>query len=542
MDKEFKVSGKENVLGRLRNIFAKMKKRLGKQGEAQPGKTKYIKCKGEFVKLSTYIKEHDKVTKADKDGKIVKINKKISVINNISKIKDKKIRNLLLKTFKKNAKIYFISDNKKWHGKGGMPFCKGDDSERFCRDSDRGVIRKLFNSSESDRGRGRGREREYDRGREYDRVRVPDLGRSRDSRSGSERDRISYWQEPIDKISIQLSFDKENLVRVMEQINNLYYRVQIIGDSKSFVIRPCIKYTENDKIIINFYFSIEGDERWAMGDHRKWVELPIHVTLFFSVTKEGNEYISRHIHITSETDRLANYSIKTKNLEIKGNKTHTYLLANNIPGLLEILRLKGKDIFDDWKYIKGSDTDPNPDIYKCPHYGVWANVNPVIIQTVLKNILSDDDKNLIHKGIQSLYRIIFDIFYILTPDDRENCSKMWYICNNEPTMSQIMTTAHQDDIYRLFTRLYGSEYPYFRDNDNIIFTVEKSKNEKEISILDITGNLIRTATISGNNKTSRSLGVPDSSLNRHTPGYTFGHTPGHTPGHTLGYTPVFYHR
>ena len=155
MDKEFKVSGKEIVLGRLRNIFAKMKKKLGKQGGAQPGKTKYIKCKGEFVKLSTYIKEHDKAVKdANKAGRMVKINKKISVIDNVSKIKDKKIRNLLLKTFKKNAKIYFISDNKKWHGKGGGVFCKdSEELQGFCRDSDRGVKLSIFIDRGHDRDR-----------------------------------------------------------------------------------------------------------------------------------------------------------------------------------------------------------------------------------------------------------------------------------------------------------------------------------------------------------------------------------------------------
>jgi hypothetical protein len=119
MDKVFKVSGREDVLGRLRNIYVRMTKKIG---VPQQGKTKYIKCKGEFVRLTTYIKENAKPAARVKPvdvGKTVKISKRVSVIANISKIKDIRTRKLLEKTFKKNAKIYFIKDNKRWAGSDG---------------------------------------------------------------------------------------------------------------------------------------------------------------------------------------------------------------------------------------------------------------------------------------------------------------------------------------------------------------------------------------------------------------------------------------
>jgi hypothetical protein len=560
MDKEFKVLGKEDVLGRLRNIYGKMKKRVGKQDKQLLGKTKYIKCKGEFVKLSTYIKEHAKSVKdANKAGRMIKINKKISVINNISKIKDKKIRNLLLKTFKKNAKIYFISDNKKWYGKGGGVFCKDDREEKqgFCRDSDKGVKRSIFSGRVSDR----------------------DPVRDRDRYHARVSERLN--EEDIDAISIQLS-NKDNLDIFMGKINNLYYSVKIKEDNKSFVIRPFIKYTKNDKIIINFYFSIEKDTRWEdwknletlweslsilkdrenIWGGRKWIELPIHVTLFFSVTKEGDNYISRHIHITSETNKLAIYDIKTQNLKIKENKTHTYLLANNIEELLKILEDKGKDIFGDW--IKGSNTGNHTDLtdhrlYKCPHNveyngeynSEWSSVPPKILEkSDLGHGIINDDKTLIFKGIQSLDRIIFDIFRILTTDNVESCSKLWYACKDVST-DQDMLTTDRSEIYSIFIRKHEFNY---RINDDISFKVEDpSKNKNKIDILNITGDSIRKATISQDTRTSRSLGVTDSSRSpashmpaSHMPAshmppiYMSTSSHGRTPGHTFGHLSALY--
>jgi hypothetical protein len=74
------------------------------------GKTRYIKYKREFIKLSTFIKEHyNKKTK-----KHINYEKKpnVAVINNINDIKDKKIRALFKRTFKKNAKIYIYTSKK----------------------------------------------------------------------------------------------------------------------------------------------------------------------------------------------------------------------------------------------------------------------------------------------------------------------------------------------------------------------------------------------------------------------------------------------
>jgi len=318
MDKEFKVSGKEIVLGRLRNIFAKMKKRLGKQGGAQPGKTKYIKCKGEFVKLSTYIKEHDKVNKADKDGKIVKINKKISVINNISKIKDKKIRNLLLKTFKKNAKIYFISDNKKWHGKGGVYT---------------GFFDKDVKTEKIDNGTDRG----------------------------------NYFVSPR-QLLIQLNYDdKVDAIishilllglntDLFQNINNIIYTIKL-DDINHAIIRPSIVFTPNKHFYIYFYIYIDD----------KWIHIPIHITLFLydmvkSIPDNKLKFRTGFIHITSNSNIIPFFE----------NKNHLYLHGSNFSELAKIMGKHGNDMFENCGYdtVVSTDTELyeyNPNETK----GVW---------------------------------------------------------------------------------------------------------------------------------------------------------------------------
>jgi hypothetical protein len=101
----FKLQGIEYICGKNRNIYFKMNK-----NNAALGKTRYIKYKRVFIKLSTFIKEHyNKKTK-----KYINYEKKpnVAVINDINNIKDKKIRALFKRTFKKNAKIYIYTSKK----------------------------------------------------------------------------------------------------------------------------------------------------------------------------------------------------------------------------------------------------------------------------------------------------------------------------------------------------------------------------------------------------------------------------------------------
>jgi len=101
----FKLQGIEYICGKNRNIYFKMNK-----NNAALGKTRYIKYKSVFIKLSTFIKEHyNKKTK-----KYINYEKKpnVAVINDINNIKDKKIRALFKRTKKKNAKIYIYTSKK----------------------------------------------------------------------------------------------------------------------------------------------------------------------------------------------------------------------------------------------------------------------------------------------------------------------------------------------------------------------------------------------------------------------------------------------
>jgi hypothetical protein len=323
MDKVFKVSGREDVLGRLRNIYVRMTK---KTGVAQQGKTKYIKCKGEFVRLTTYIKEKAKPAARVKPvdaGKTVKISKRVSVIANISKIKDIRTRKLLEKTFKKNAKLYFIKDNKRWNGgssgsSGGMYRA----ARRPSRERSTGRARE--------RSTGRATRRSTSRERDYRR----NVMRNRDQPVNRGTDGSS-----IDMLSIQLH-EQEHVI--FDKICNIEYVFR-----GAIRIRPYIKFEQNRKMFIKFYWSYEG---WLHNGVREWFEMPLHISNF---TEIMNGNLSGHIHITSEATELMKYNIGVRDtLQAVGDagRTHTYLRAENIREVIQILRTHGMDIFSDWYY------------------------------------------------------------------------------------------------------------------------------------------------------------------------------------------------
>jgi hypothetical protein len=322
MDKVFKVSGREDVLGRLRNIYVRMTKKIG---VPQQGKTKYIKCKGEFVRLTTYIKENAKPAARVKPvdvGKTVKISKRVSVIANISKIKDIRTRKLLEKTFKKNAKIYFIKDNKRWAGSDG-----GSGGLTY----EGGMYRTGRASGHSrERSTGRATRRSTSRERDYRR----NVMRNRDQTVNRGTDGSS-----IDRLSVELH-EQEHVI--FDKICNIEYVFR-----GAISIRPYIKFEQNKKMFIKFYWSYEG---WLHNGVREWFEMPLHISNF---TEIMNGNLSGHIHITSEATELMKYNIGVRdNLEAVGvaGRTHTYLRAENIRQVIQILRTHGMDIFSDWYY------------------------------------------------------------------------------------------------------------------------------------------------------------------------------------------------
>jgi hypothetical protein len=378
----FKLLSKEHICGKTRNIYIKMNK-----NSSRITKTKFIKYKGDFVKLSTFLKEYYKDNKQHNNYK-----NKVTIIN-VNDIKDVKIKKL----YKKNAKIYIFTENSK---KGGGPF-----RTDVLKNGEDGITRTIISKSDDNK-----------------------------------KIKIKY-DEKIDDIIVEI----ENILNNHEFnkiINNFWYYIGLDNLKSEYVnercvIRPHIKYFNYNKIIIDFYFSIDNKE-WVDWDKlndnwdsfkidpnikrgtpyggRKWIKMPIHITLFLSVTKKqgwmGEYYISKHIHITSE--KIKNFNIKTaNNLKVINNKTHTYLIANNLDKMLDIMNEHGKNIFKDWVYDKNvSQTNSKIEILcPFPKSREWTIMNPTIKENLNFQIfLTENEKKLLCECINnSLYLIIYDI-------------------------------------------------------------------------------------------------------------------------------------
>ena len=427
MEKVFKVSGKEYVLGRLRNIYVKITK---KAGVAQQGKTKYIKCKGEFVKLTTYIKGNAKpiakapaavaiAATAAAAGKTVKISKRVSVIANISKIKDIRTRKLLEKTFKKNAKLYFIKDNNRWDGGGigGM----------YRTPSDRGARRPSRERSTGRAATGRARERSTGRAA---------TGRARERSTSLERDNRHYVMrnrdQPvnrradgtnIDDLSIELH-EQEHVM--FEKICNLEY---VFRDT--IRIRPYIKFQQNMKMFIKFYWSYDN---WVDRGTRQWFEMPLHFSNFTEIMTGD---MSGHIHITSEMKELRTYNIdKADYLEENHHtgKTHTYLRAQNLHDLTHILRTHGMDIFSDWFYDGTIGSRNIFTTYFTTRDGRWTRHNDGSF------VLGEEEQRGLCFSINNLSLILTDVFNIIGSGYLDK-NKV-YMSNGNITRSYILKRAY----------------------------------------------------------------------------------------------------
>jgi hypothetical protein len=461
----FKLLNKEHICGKTRNIYIKMNK-----NNLRITKTRFIKYKGEFIKLTTFKKEYYK----DKKKGSNYINKKnATIINNINSLKDLKIK----KFYKKNAKIYIFNKNKK---NGGGPF-KTD----VLRNSDSGIQREILSQL---------------------------------------NDNIDIKYNKIDDIIDDIDV-VENHDAIFEIVNNLWYNININGTP--FCIRPYIKYKRYEHIIIDFYFSINNSKQWENFDSltrkwpdlgiegevyggRRWIKMPVHVTLFFSVIKKPGimrpSYISKHIHITSED--IEKYNIKTENgLTIYKNKTHTYLVADNLEKVLDIMKEHGEKIFKDWVYEapRYSDRDNKIFTVNCPfpNTKTWEKPNPKILEYLnFSNNLHEFEKEAICDGINYLYLIIYDIVYNIIPTDiPSNNDGNWYDFKPYHKEQDMRTRDMHSkgmtrrDFYRVYVDEYLDERKTKENKEYIKFTYTENKKKPEVSYINKKGEVIRKSSV-----------------------------------------------
>jgi hypothetical protein len=391
----FKPQGIEYICGKNRNIYFKMNK-----NNTALGKTRYIKYKREFIKLSTFIKEHyNKKTK-----KHINYEKKpnVTIINNINDIKDKKIRDLFKRTFKKNAKIYIYTSKKL--KRGGAAF----DVDVLRNDDDvvhRRIISQDYNA----------------------RLEPTGHGTSRNNSPYPYNVKVEY-DDNVDDIILRI-FELARVPDVFQKINNIQYSIDM--DDKTYYIRPYIEFAKPyKKFIIFFYIKIDG----GSGSSEKWIKLPLHVSLFMNDMiekirvgdKDKIEGLNTgHIHITSD-DKIGNFNIGTTLDNSKGNgrtsnrgrssagvsSTHTYLIASNLQNVALIMREHGEKIFKDWYYDTNTENDT-----RTIHFTLFKPVNKrweEIRDSSPKFIeLSDMQKKSTYKCFDKLHYIIGNIFHIM---------------------------------------------------------------------------------------------------------------------------------
>jgi len=389
----FKPQGIEYICGKNRNIYFKMNK-----NNTALGKTRYIKYKREFIKLSTFIKEHyNKKTK-----KHINYEKKpnVTIINNINDIKDKKIRALFKRTFKKNAKIYIYTSKKL--KRGGAAF------NIDVRRNDDDVVHRTIISQDYNA-----------------RLEPTGHGTSRNNSPYPYNVKVEY-DDNVDDIILRI-FELARVPNVFQKINNIQYSIDM--DDKTYYIRPYIEFAKPyKKFIIFFYIKIDG----GSGSSEKWIKLPLHVSLFMNDMIEkirvgDKDKIERlntgHIHITSD-DKIGNFNIGTTLDNSKGNgrtsnrgrssagvsSTHTYLIASNLQNVALIMREHGEKIFKDWYYDTNTENDT-----RTIHFTLFKPVNKrweEIRDSSPKFIeLSDVQKQLIYKCFGKLHYIIGNIFH-----------------------------------------------------------------------------------------------------------------------------------
>ena len=385
MNNIFKLHSIKLICGKNRNIYIKTNNKTSKLS-----KTKYIKYKGEYIKLNSFTKEFNKNKK--KKG-INRGKKNVIIINNINDIKDKKVRDLFNKTFKKNAKIYIYTDKKLSRGGGAF-------KDDVSRNNDI-VAPRNFDATPTTHHR---------------------------SHSGIENLipynlKIDYNNKYDDIITEILEIGRSKL---FERINNLEYT--IIVDGTTFVIRPFIDFAPYKKIFLYFYINTD-----QFNDHgiQKWIKMPLHLSLFLNdmIEKNNNSHspeikclTTGHIHITSD-DKIGSFNISTLLDSTKFNRrtsatvsisTHTYLIAKNLEQAEHIIKTHREQIFKDWYYdsTTESETSTLKSTLYIPINNKWGPIHkPDDGNNTIK--LSSIQKQKIYECFNKLQYIISNILYIL---------------------------------------------------------------------------------------------------------------------------------
>jgi hypothetical protein len=459
----FKLQGIEYICGKNRNIYFKMNK-----NNAALGKTRYIKYKRVFIKLSTFIKEHyNKKTK-----KYINYEKKpnVAVINNINDIKDKKIRALFKRTFKKNAKIYIYSSKKI---KRGGAITK-DFSRDVWKNNDMNTYRTI-------------KEQVYD----------STLARGIPSPS---RQPYPYqvkveYNNKVDDIILRI-YELARVESVFRNINNLQY--SIVVDSKIYVIRPYIEFAKPYKKFLLFFY-INNDE-FNSGSKKRWVRLPLHISLFMNdkietILENNEKKIARlntgHIHITSE-EKIGNFNIgtilgntrrATTNPAISSNPAnHIYLIASNLKDVALIMEEHGENIFKDWYYTEDTEVqtkDMNFTLSK-PNNNRWEYIKSNVSKSQISIQLNVEQKRSIYHCFNKLHYVIGNIFYIM---DKGNILDKWgiiydyYIKTATPiiSISTISPSAGSEFLYYTPSRSQKTNIRYTETEDSYTgYTERKS--------------------------------------------------------------------
>jgi hypothetical protein len=409
----------------------------------------------------------------------------VAVIDNISDIKDKRIRNLYLKTFKKNAKLYIFADNKRW--KGGKI--------KYSHNKDEPILRKRnarFIHDFKVEARGMG---------SHARV------------IASPTTELDYIPA-IDNITMRMQrfgFDSPTS-KMFEGINNLKYTIRAsdASDDRTYYIRPSIEFVPYDKVIIYFYITKKGGFSQVtptttptptpINTDKKWIRMSIHITIFLKVMPEvvieDSQYklFSGHLHITSEKENNKRYNIKTT---LKGSRsTHTYLLGEDMGEMEEILKTKGSDIFKAWSFDNTThgvtDNALKLTLYE-PYNNMWGEYRKD--GESLRLLTSVEEKEHIFDSCFKNLRFIYcNIFHILKYDTFPSTVSTYCLPDvvsvkkiTKPTPGG--TSSSSTDTYLEYNVPKSTNYNkkinlFYYDTDNIvkfngIINVNDLKNKKE---------------------------------------------------------------
>ena len=360
----FILYGKKKVLNKIRNIYIREKAK----GTLKT-KTKYIKYKGEFVKLKSFVKEKE--------------------LNSKKKIYKKEEKGVL----------YFF------YAKGGG--LKDDVKFYYDYEPARNTVKQ-----------------------------------------------IAQIKTVINTLIDTKIRDK------YYNICNLVYTYNKNGNQ--IYIKPLIIIKEGHNIIFKFYFTIDAWKNPTNNNEFIWIDIPIHITQFFSHymkygSKESKD-IWTHIHITAEMNKLQSYRIISNRNDLQ----HIYLMAGSIGDVSIIIINHWNYILNNWKKV---DFDiPNRGYTEFPTYYLIKNNRWYKNEKISKILNPDTDyDHSITEGISSdladcintkLYRIIIDIFKYIEGDKTIDITTQRRVI---PTFSKkldidIFCSLGRDDIVPQYTQ------------------------------------------------------------------------------------------